>query len=70
MVTFIPLDQLHSFLRIFLFGHSWQLKGNMERQHAPCRFHLTTARLAMLFIGLGIYETTSDTNIILKVSSL
>ena len=51
MVLFIPSDQLHSFLRIFLFGHSWERKGNMERQHAPCRFHLTTARLAMLFIG-------------------
>ena len=51
MVLFIPSDQLHSFLRIFLFGHSWERKGNMECQHAPCRFHLITARLAMLFIG-------------------
>ena len=52
MVPFIPLDQLHSFLRIFLFGHSWERKGKMERPHAPRRFHLATARLAMLFIGL------------------
>ena len=52
MVLFIPSDQLHSFLRIFLFGHSWERKGNMERPNAPRRFHLTTARLAMWFIGL------------------
>lgn len=52
MMPFIPSDQLHSFLRIFLFGHSRERKGNMEHPHAPRRFHLTTARLDMLFIGL------------------